>query len=84
MNKGLKGLPPNFRKFFEGEFKRLLTSRPTAGTDPIDAIKDVMSKGVKAMSEDIKEEQKINEELESFTEDTPTIIKEGGSKEPIR
>tara|TARA_Y100000034_G_C6893381_1_gene411411 strand:- start:829 stop:1083 length:255 start_codon:yes stop_codon:yes gene_type:complete len=84
MERSTKNLPPNFRKFFTGEFKRLLNHKARPGTNPIEAIKDVMAKGIKAMNEDVKEKQAASEELESLTEDPTNVIKESGSKEPIR
>ena len=84
MNKGLKGLPPNFRKFFEGEFKRLINGKGKLGADPVYAINEVIAKGVKAMEQDIKDDEKVNDDIRSLDENSENVIKESGSKEPIR
>tara|TARA_Y100000310_G_scaffold189414_1_gene189367 strand:+ start:342 stop:608 length:267 start_codon:yes stop_codon:yes gene_type:complete len=86
-----KKLPPNFLKFFSQEFKRLSdiakSGHGQLGADPKNSIIEMAERAKKAIKKDMDEKHIesdiVSQKLEGDEED-PKIIKESGSKHPIK
>ena len=83
-----KKLPPNFKKFFNGEFKKWTSgAKPALGTNISEELKEMVSRAKEAIQKDIDAKEIAEEIIQPPKKEEVEhrkIIKESGSKYPIK